>query len=167
MKLSRVEVLESIRMFLKEHITMALICVLFFMVYKDLTNHGLILLILAFAVLYATVMAVCHYGLSKFTQYEKNHTVTPQRLVGYSFLIAMPIYFLWLVFSLIPMIQYELWPDDRASSCHCDRLYVAFNCGPVGRKTSFVLEHSNWHLPESIDRRTTDRNATVLCLMEK
>ena len=109
MKLSRVEVLESIRMFLKEHITMALICVLFFMVYKDLTNHGLILLILAFAVLYATVMAVCHYGLSKFTQYEKNHTVTPQRLVGYSFLIAMPIYFLWLVFSLIPMIQYELW----------------------------------------------------------
>ena len=88
---------------------MALICVLFFMVYKDLTNRGLILLILAFAILYASVMAVCHYGLSKFTRHEKNHTVTPKRLVGYSFLIAMPIYFLWLVFSLIPMIQYEMW----------------------------------------------------------
>ena len=109
MKKSRVELLESLRMFLKEHITMALICVLFFMVYKDLTNHGLILLILAFAILYASAMAVCHYGLSKFTRHEKNYTVTQKRMVGYSFLIAMPFYFLWLVLSLIPMIQYELW----------------------------------------------------------
>lgn len=109
MKISKDDFFKSFKTFFKEHIIMALVCVMFFWAYKDLTNDILILAILIFSVLYVTVMAVCHFGLSKFTQHERNHTVTRKRLVGYSFLIAMPIYFLWLFFSLIPIIQYELW----------------------------------------------------------
>lgn len=100
---------KTIRMFIKEHIMMALICVTFFVVYRELAGALLTLLILAFLILYATANALCHYGMTKFLQHEKSNTVTQKRLVGYSFLIGMPIYFLWFVFSLIPIIQYEVW----------------------------------------------------------
>ena len=100
---------KMIKMFIKEHIMMALICVTFFAVYRELAGALLTLLILAFLILYATANALCHYGMTKFLQHEKNNTVTQKRLVGYSFLIGMPIYFLWFIFSLIPIIQYEVW----------------------------------------------------------
>ena len=103
------DTLKTIKTFMKEHIMMALICVIFFTVYKELSGPLFALLLLAFMVLYATASAICHYGMTKFLRHEKNNTVTQKRLVGYSFLIGMPIYFLWFVFSLIPIIQYELW----------------------------------------------------------
>ncbi len=103
------DTVKTIKTFMKEHIMMALICVAFFAVYKELSGALFTILILTFMVLYATANVLCHYGMSKFLQHEKNNTVTQKRLVGYSFLISMPIYFLWLVFSLIPIIQYEIW----------------------------------------------------------
>ena len=88
---------------------MVLICVVFFVVYRECAGAMVTLVILAFLVLYATANGICYYGMTKYLQHEKNNTVTGKRVVGYSFLIGMPIYFLWLVFSLIPIVEYELW----------------------------------------------------------
>ena len=101
--------LKALKLFVKEHIAMALICVLFFLAYKDLTNQALILAFLTLAVLYATAITVCHYGMAKLLQYEKSGALTFKGTVKYSVLIGMPVYFLWFSFSLIPIPQYEVW----------------------------------------------------------
>ena len=100
---------KTLKEFVKEHISMVLICIIFFVVYREFSGATVALAILSFLVLYAISNGLCYYGMTKYLQHEKSNTVTGKRLVGYSFLIGMPIYFLWFVFSLIPIVEYELW----------------------------------------------------------
>ncbi|MBQ8311329.1 MAG: hypothetical protein IJX80_10005 [Clostridia bacterium] len=57
--------------------------------------------------------------MTKIAQYERSCTLCFQRTFGYSFLVAMPIYFLWLLLSLIPIVYYEIWFLTGLPLCIC------------------------------------------------
>ena len=105
----RPDVVTTLRSLIREHVSMALICLAFFVAYRRIAGTALMLAILAFVLLYVGAITGCHFGMAKFLQHEKNNTVTQKRLVGYSFLIGLPIYYLWLLFSLIPIAHYSVW----------------------------------------------------------
>ena len=105
----RLDVVTTLRSLIREHVSMALICLAFFVAYRRIAGTALMLAILAFVLLYVGAITGCHFGMTRFLQHEKNNTVTQKRLVGYSFLIGLPIYYLWLLFSLIPIAHYSVW----------------------------------------------------------
>ena len=109
MKHHRQDLLKSLKLFIKENICLAALCILFFLCYREIAGAWLTLIMLAIFVSYFFVMALGAIGLTKFTQHERSHTLTTRRLFHYSIFAAMPIYFLWLLFSLIPIVQYEVW----------------------------------------------------------
>ena len=100
---------QHFKMFAKEHICLVAMCIMFFLFYRELAGGWLTLIILAFLIVYVAAMALCAFGLTQFMQHEKSHTLTKRRIFWFSAFVATPIYFLWLVFSLIPIIQYEIW----------------------------------------------------------
>ena len=54
-------------------------------------------------------MVGCEYGMIKIHRYEREGSLTSKRLSFYSFLVSLPIYFVWLLISVIPIPQYEVW----------------------------------------------------------
>lgn len=94
---------------MKEHISMAIVCVMLYFLFRNMASTLVLTVILAFIVLYGTSMAICYYGMAKLEKHRRSGSVTPKRLFGFSILIAMPIYYLWMVVSLIPIVQYEIW----------------------------------------------------------
>ena len=71
MKHNRLErFLSFLGRFAKEHISMALVCVLLFFFYRNMVGDFVILIVLAFLVLYGTAMAACYFGMIKL---EKHH----------------------------------------------------------------------------------------------
>ena len=110
MKSNRLEkLLDFLGRFAKEHISMALACVLLFSFYRDMVGDFVLLIVLVFLVLYGTAMAVCYFGMTKLEKHQRSGSVTGKRVFGLSILISMPIYYLWMVVSLIPIVRYELW----------------------------------------------------------
>lgn len=110
MKHNRLErFLSFLGRFAKEHISMALVCVLLFFFYRNMVGDFVILIVLAFLVLYGTAMAACYFGMIKLEKHQRSGSVTGKRVFGLSILISMPIYYLWMVVSLIPIVRYELW----------------------------------------------------------
>ncbi|MBQ3014642.1 MAG: hypothetical protein IJD75_05865 [Clostridia bacterium] len=109
MMTKRKDFFKSLKIFIKENICLTVLCIVFFLFYRELAGAWLTLIMLAIFVSYFFVMAVGTIGLTKFIQHERSHTLTTRRLFCFSILAAMPIYFLWLVFSLIPIVQYEVW----------------------------------------------------------
>ncbi len=94
---------------MKEHISMAIVCVMLYFLFRNMASTLVLAVILAFIVLYGTSMAICYYGMAKLEKHQRSGSVSPKRLFGFSVLIAMPIYYLWAVVSLIPIVQYEIW----------------------------------------------------------
>jgi len=97
------------RRFIKEHILFSILCVILFFVYRQIIGVFATLLVLGFLVLYGSAMAACHFAMAKLNQLQKYDKLTQKSLFGLSLLIASPIYLLWLVFSLIPILSYEIW----------------------------------------------------------
>ena len=110
MKNNRLEnLLSFLGRFVKEHVSMALACILLFFFYRNMVGDFVILIVLAFLVLYGTAMATCYFGMTKLEKHQRSGSVTGKRVFGFSILISMPIYYLWMVVSLIPIFRYEVW----------------------------------------------------------
>ena len=109
MKRKRGFVKDFLKPFIKEHICAATFSVLFFAFYKNVAGLVPTLIFLSFIILYATSIAICDFGMSKLKGYEKAYTLTRKRLYKLSFLIGTPVYFLWFVFSIIPIAHYAVW----------------------------------------------------------
>ena len=93
----------------KDYICLAACCVLFFVFYWKVSGAIAAELLVAICLSYVAVMAVCAIGLAKITRHERQCTLTHKRVVGYSFLVSAPIYFSWMLVSVIPVLQYEVW----------------------------------------------------------
>ena len=99
----------KIRQFIKEHILFAVLSVVIFAVYQKIIGAFATLLLLAFLLLYSGAMTLCWFASSKLNQLEKSGRVTKKSLLGLSILMASPIYLVWSIFSLIPILSYEAW----------------------------------------------------------
>ena len=99
----------KIRQFIKEHILFAVISVVIFVVYRKIIGAFATLLLLAFLLIYSGTMTLCWFAMSRLEQLEKNGRVSQKTLLGLSFLIASPIYLIWLIISLIPILSWEVW----------------------------------------------------------
>ena len=102
-------VLDWIRQHAKEHILLIAICALFFAFYRNLSGTTVALILVLVMAVWVIIMSLCSIGTAKMLQHERTHTLTKKRIVGYSFLVALPIYVAWAFFSLIPIVQYEVW----------------------------------------------------------
>ena len=83
--------------------------ILFFAFYWRVSGTVAAEFLIAICLLYVMVMALCAIGLAKIMRHESYCTLTHKRVVGYSFLISTPIYFSWMLVSVIPVLQYEVW----------------------------------------------------------
>ncbi|MBQ9131017.1 MAG: hypothetical protein IJX62_00920 [Clostridia bacterium] len=97
------------RNFIKEHVTVAVLSVAVFLVYRRIVGVFATLLFLGILVVYAGTMVACRFSMKKLEHMEKGNCVTQSRLLGLSLLIASPIYLFWLLFALIPIFSYEIW----------------------------------------------------------
>ncbi len=80
-----------------------------FICYKNLTDTPTIAAIAIFLALYSGAMAVCRLGEVKLAAYYRSNTFTAKRLFVASSLVAAPIYLFWALFSLLPIMSYEIW----------------------------------------------------------
>ncbi len=109
MKSERRSIRGFLKPFIKEHICVAIFCVLFFVFYRNVSGLVPAILFLVFILLYGTSIAICDFGMSKLKGWERTYALTPKRLYGLSFLIGAPVYFLWFAFSIIPIAHYAVW----------------------------------------------------------
>ena len=115
----------NVGMFIKENISLAIICVLLFLFYKEIWGSFAACIIVLMLLLYSVVMLLCSFGMTKIAQHERSGTICFRIVFGYSFLVAMPIYFLWALFSLVPIVQSELWLLTGLPLCLCTGLTLA------------------------------------------
>ena len=101
--------LNLIKQNLKVHVCLFAICALFFAFYREVSGRITAIIVLTVLISYAVIMALCTLGTTRILQYERAGTLTRRRAIGYSFLVAAPVYFFWMLFSLIPIIRYEIW----------------------------------------------------------
>ncbi len=88
-----------------------------FFFYKNVFNEdiGIVLAIVGFLAAYGVAMAVGEVGVRRVTGFEKRaiyHTIEEKdrpRILGYSILSLLPIYFCMAIASLIPITTYEVW----------------------------------------------------------
>ena len=80
-----------------------------FICYKNLTDIPTIAALAVFLALYSCAMTLCRLGEVKIIAYDRTNTLTAKRLLGASMLVGTPIYLFWALFSLIPIISYEIW----------------------------------------------------------
>ena len=79
------------------------------MFYKNVSGLLPTVLFIGFVIFYTTSIAICESGMSKFEEYERSGTLTQKRLYRLSFLIGVPVYLLWFVYSFIPIPHYVVW----------------------------------------------------------
>ncbi|MBO5295335.1 MAG: hypothetical protein J6B71_08860 [Clostridia bacterium] len=97
------------RRFIKEHILFAILSVIVFLFYRQIIGEFATLVVLCILFAYGSAMAACHFAMTKLDRLEKTDSVTTKSLFELSPIIASPIYLLWLIFSLIPILSYEVW----------------------------------------------------------
>ena len=102
-------VLEYLQRNVNDYICLTACCVLFFVFYWNVSGAMAAEILIAICLFYVAVMALSAIGLAKITQHERHCTLTHRRAVGYSFLVSSPIYFSWMLVSVIPVLQYEVW----------------------------------------------------------
>ena len=100
---------DIIRRNAKEHLILIAVCAVFFAFYRNLSGETTATIILCVMVVWVIIMVLCSLGTAKILQHERNYTLTKKRAVGYSFLVASPIYAAWALLSLMPIVQYEGW----------------------------------------------------------
>lgn len=80
-----------------------------FICYKNLTDIPTMAALAVFLTLYSGAMALCSIGEIKIAAYYRSGALTAKRLLGASLLAAAPIYLFWVLFSIIPIMSYEIW----------------------------------------------------------
>ncbi len=103
------ELWDSVKDFARRCIVGLVPYAVLFICYKNLTDIPTMAAIAIFMALYSGAMAVCRLGEIKLVTYYRSNTFTAKRLFGVSVLVAAPIYLFWVLFSLIPIMSYEIW----------------------------------------------------------
>ena len=105
------KLLAFLKGFIKEHICLVFICVVFYAFYRNIVGAASVVIcaILAFAIVYGSIITLCWFGMNRFMQHIRGNTLTPKRRFWLSLLVGLPVYFIWLLLSLIPVTRLELW----------------------------------------------------------
>ncbi len=111
------KILKPVFRFFKDNFVVTLSYVLFFIMFRVFVGGYAALVVTVTLLIYSTSMVACEYGMLKLNYYERFGTVTRKRLFFYSILIATPIYFVWLLISVIPIPQYEVWLITAFPAC--------------------------------------------------
>jgi len=100
---------EIVFRFIKDNLFVTLSYILFYIMFRVFVGGSAALVIIVVFITYSTSMFACEYGMTKIQRYEREESLTSKRLSFYSVLVALPIYFVWLLIAVIPIPQYEVW----------------------------------------------------------
>jgi len=87
----------------------ALLAAGIFIFYKNVVGLYATLFLIAVLAAYCISMAGSFFAMKKFLKAEKEQRLTPALTARLSFVIALPVYWCWLLFSLIPITSYYAW----------------------------------------------------------
>ena len=108
---------EIVFRFIKDNFFVTFSYVLFYIMFRFFVGGSAALIIMSVFVIYSSSMVGCEYGMIKIHRYEREGSLTSKRLSFYSFLVSLPIYFVWILISLIPIPQYEVWCMTGFPAC--------------------------------------------------
>ena len=100
---------EIVFRFIKDNFFVTFSYVLFYIMFRVFVGGSAAFIIMTVFIIYSSSMVGCEYGMIKIHRYEREGSLTSKRLSFYSFLVSLPIYFVWLLISVIPIPQYEVW----------------------------------------------------------
>ena len=86
-----------------------LLFILFYNAYSEIVGEYVTLVIVVLFFSYTVCMAISHRAMSEILKHERTFTLTFEIVAKQSFQIGLPIYWLWFLFSLIPIPDYEIW----------------------------------------------------------
>ncbi len=90
-------------------LTYAMCLVLCFGFYRDIVgiNGTFILFVVVF--LYGVCMLLNYIGMRKILKHEKEGSLTFKKTFGLTFAVLSPIYWCWIILSVVPISTYEVW----------------------------------------------------------
>ena len=100
---------EIVFRFIKDNFFVTFSYVLFYIMFRVFVGGSAAFIIMTVFIIYSSSMVGCEYGMIKIHRYEREGSLTSKRLSFYSFLVSLPIYFVWILISVIPIPQYEVW----------------------------------------------------------
>ena len=90
-------------------LTYALCVTVFVVFYREIVGINGTAILIAIFVSYGFCMILNFVGLQKFVKNEKAGTLTFKKIFGLTFLILSPIYWCWIILSIVPISTYEVW----------------------------------------------------------
>ena len=80
-----------------------------FVFYRNIVGWSVALALSVVFAVYASAMVLSAFGTKRLLAYERAGVLRGKRLILSSCAVASPIYFLWIILSLIPIDNYNIW----------------------------------------------------------
>ena len=80
-----------------------------FFFYRQLVGWTVALALSVVLATYAAAMVISAFGTKRMLAYERSEALTNKRLILCTLAVASPIYFLWIILSIIPIVNYNIW----------------------------------------------------------
>ena len=101
--------MKKVLSFIKRNILLWLLYVLLFIIFRRIMGASPAILLIVFFAVYGLSMAINEYGHIVLSAYERANKLTPKNLLKFSLFILIPTYLFWILLSVIPIFQFEVW----------------------------------------------------------